>query len=166
MTAKEGFNLETIVFDYIDQFKFLLFPDQWSTAFLDYSKNELLALLYIYRNKTANMTEIADYISAPLNTATGVVGRLEKKLMVERRRGNEDRRVVNIVLTKTAEDFINQEKESIEYYFKKVYKELSEEEKVSAMSILSKVLTVLKEGKDSKNGVDNTVKKIKRIVIE
>lgn len=166
MTAKEDFNLESIIFDYIDQFKFLLFPDQWSTAFLDYSKNEILALLYLYRNKTANMTEIAEYINAPLNTATGVVGRLEKKLMVERRRGNEDRRVVNIVLTNTAEAFINQEKESIEYYFKKVYKALTEEEKVSAMSIISKVITVLKEGKDSKKDEDAAVKKIKRIVIE
>ncbi len=166
MTANEGFNFESIIFNYIDEFKFLLFPNQWSNAFLDYSKNEILALLFLYRNKTANMTEIAEYINAPLNTATGVVGRLEKKLMVERSRGNEDRRVVNIVLTEVAEDFINQEKKYIEYYFKEVYKVLTEEEKAAAVSIFSKVLTAFKHGKDNLNGENKEVKKVKRIIVE
>lgn len=166
MTAKEGFDLESIIFNYIDEFKFILFPDQWSTVFLDYSKNEILALLFLYRNKTANMTEIAEYINAPLNTATGVVGRLEKKLMVERKRGNEDRRVVNIVLTKMAQEYIDQEKKVIEYYFKEVYRMLSGEEKTAAISIFSKVLTVIKKGEADSNGVNSAVKKIKRIEIE
>jgi MarR family transcriptional regulator, organic hydroperoxide resistance regulator len=166
MTAKEGFDFESIIFDYIDEFKFLLFPDQWSSIFLDYSKNEMLALLFLYKNKTANMTEIAEYITAPLNTTTGVVTRLEKKLMVERRRGDEDRRVVNIVLTKTAEEFIDHEKKSIEYYFKEVYKTLTAEEKNAAISIFSKVVTALKKGKHSLNGEDKGVKKVKRIFIE
>ncbi|MHB8062157.1 MAG: MarR family transcriptional regulator [Ruminiclostridium sp.] len=166
MTAKEGFDFEAIIFDYIDEFKFLLFPDQWSSVFLDYSKNEVLALLFLYKNKTANMTEIAEYITAPLNTTTGVIGRLEKKLMVERTRGNEDRRVVNIVLTKTAEEFIDHEKKLIEYYFKEVYKTLTVEEKTAALSIFSKVVTVLKKGEKGLNGEDKAAKKVKRIIIE
>lgn len=166
MTAKEGFDFESIIFDYIDEFKFLLFPDQWSSVFLDYSKNEMLALLFLYKNKTANMTEIAEYITAPLNTTTGVVGRLEKKMMVERRRGNEDRRIVNIVLTKTAEEFINQEKKFIEYYFKEVYKTLTAEEKKAAISIFNKVVSALKRGKNDLNTTDKGTKKVKRIMVE
>ena len=166
MTQKEEFGFESIIFDYIDQFKFLFFPDQWSSVFLDYSKNEILALLFLYRNKTANMTEIADYINAPLNTTTGVVGRLEKKKMVERRRGNEDRRVVNIVLTKTAEEFIDQQKEFFEQYFKELYKALTEEEKGAALSIFNKVVSVLKLGKDKKSDEGKADKKVKRITIE
>jgi len=166
MAAKEGFDFESIIFNYIDEFKFLLFPDQWSSVFLDYSKNEILALLFLFMNKTANMTEIAEYITAPLNTTTGVVGRLEKKLMVERRRGNEDRRVVNIVLTKTAEEFIDQEKKFIEYYFKEVYKELTGEEKKAAISIFNKVVSTLKKGKKGLNGEPQEAKKVKRIIIE
>jgi len=166
MATKEGLDIESIIFDYIDQFKFLLFPDQWSSVFLDYSKNELLALLFLYKNKTANMTEIAEYITAPLNTTTGVVGRLEKKKMVERRRGNEDRRVVNIVLTKCAEEFIDQEKKFIEYYFKEIYKALTEEEKKAALSIFTKVVAVLKKGNNTSNGENKEAKKVKRIIIE
>ncbi|HEY5586345.1 MAG TPA: MarR family transcriptional regulator [Ruminiclostridium sp.] len=166
MTIKEEFGFESIIFNYIDEFKFLFFPDQWSSVFLDYSKNEILALLFLYRNKTANMTEIAEYINAPLNTTTGVVGRLEKKKMLERRRGNEDRRIVNIVLTNIAEEFINQEKKVIEYYLKEVYKALTEEEKVTAISIFKKVVSVFKMAKNKINGEEKVDKKVKRIIIE
>ncbi|MCJ7688412.1 MAG: MarR family transcriptional regulator, partial [Clostridiaceae bacterium] len=102
--------IEEIIFDYIDEFKILFFPEQWSDIFLDFSKNEILALLLLYRQRKANMTEIAEYIMAPLNTATGVVSRLEKKLMVERIRSVEDRRIVLITLTETARSIIEMEK--------------------------------------------------------
>ena len=166
MTTNKELDFETIIFDYIDEFKFLFFPDKWSSAFLDYSKNEILALLFLYRNKSVNMTEIAAFINAPLNTATGVVGRLEKKMMVERRRGNEDRRVVNIILTKKAVKFIDEEKKVIEYYFKEVYKTLTEEEKIAAMSIFKKVVSALKMEKNRTKEEDRAVKKVKRIIIE
>jgi len=161
----KGFDFESLIFDYIDQFKFIFFPEQWNTVFLDYSKNEMLTLLYISKNKTANMTEIADYINAPLNTATGIIGRLEKKQMVERRRGDEDRRVVNIVLTKNAEDFISEAKKVFEHYFIEVYKALSDEEKSTAFSIFNKIVSVLKNNKYGANNEEKT-KKVKRIIVE
>lgn len=165
MINKE-FDFETMIFDYIDEFKFLLFPDQWASAFLDYSKNEILALLFLYRNKNANMTEISDYINAPLNTTTGVVNRLEKKQMAERKRDAEDRRVVNIVLTKRAEEFIDQEKKVIEHYFEEVYKALTDEERTAAVSIFNKVNFVLKQGKNKPKEDEKSVKKVKKIIIE
>ncbi|AEY64511.1 MarR family transcriptional regulator [Clostridium sp. BNL1100] len=166
MTSKKELGLETIIFEYIDGLKFLFFPDKWSSVFLDYSKNEILALLLLYRNKKANMTEIAEYISAPLNTATGVIARLEKKLMVERLRDKEDRRVVNIVLTKEAEDFIEQEKRTISHYFEEVVKTLSDDEKKAALSIFRKVASVLKNDKSPAGHNDKTEKRVKRIIIE
>lgn len=42
-------------------------------------------------------------------------------MMVERIRDEKDRRVVNIVSTKKAKDFVAEEKELIEYYLKEVY---------------------------------------------
>lgn len=166
MLLNEGVCFESIIFDYFDKVKFLFFPNQWSSKLLDYSKNELWVLLFLYRNKSANMTEISDYINAPLNTTTGVVGRLEKKLMVERQRDDEDRRVVNIVLTRKASEFIDQEKKIMEYYFKEIYKALTDEERVAAMSIFNKVVSVLKQGENRTNEEDKSVKKIKRIIIE
>jgi len=166
MTFNEGLNFEKVIFDYIDEVKFLFFPDQWSSAFLDYSKNEILTLLFLYRNKSGNMTEISDYINAPLNTTTGVVSRLEKKSMVERKRDANDRRIVNIILTEKAIEFIDEEKKVIEYYFKEVYKALTDEEKAAAMNIFKKIGSVLKEGKNKSKEEEQVVKKVKRIIIE
>lgn len=166
MVNKKDFEFESIIFDYIDKFRFLLSPDQLSSDFLDYSKNEILSLLFLYRNSTANMTEIADYINAPLNTATGVISRLEKKSMVERKRNSEDRRIVNIILTETAEEFIDKEKKVIQYYLQEIYKELTEEEKTAVLSIISKILAVFKNKSDTKEFKDSTNKKVRRITIE
>jgi len=159
--------IEKIIFNHIDEFKVLFFPEQWSDIFLDFSKNEILALLFLYRNKTANMTEIAEYIIAPLNTATGVISRLEKKLMVERIRSAEDRRIVLITLTEAASTVIEKEKAMITKYIMKIYGSLTEEEISSALSIYKKVLQVFKE---SKNLVEEEeeiiVKKLRKIVVE
>ena len=127
--------IENIIFNYIDEFKVLFFPEQWSDIFLDFSKNEILALLFLYRKKNANMTEIADYIMAPLNTTTGVIARLEKKLMVERIRSSEDRRIVLITLTEVATTVIEKEKAMIAEYLIKIYGVLTEDEISSALSI-------------------------------
>lgn len=166
MTDTAGLDFKNLIFDYINEFKFLLFPDQWTDAFMDYSKNEVLVLLFLYMKRQANMTEIADYISSPLNTATGVVTRLEKKLMLERQRGNEDRRIVNIVLTEHAEEFIDNEMQIVGHYFNKIYSELTQQEKAAAVSIFNKVLAVLRNGKQEASGIDNPAKRVKRIIVE
>ncbi|BCZ48197.1 hypothetical protein psyc5s11_42640 [Clostridium gelidum] len=166
MTTNKDFNIESIIFKYIDEFKFLLFPDQWSSVFLDYSKNEILAMLLIYRKNKVNMSEVAEYINAPLNTATGVITRLEKKMIVERTRDTEDKRIVMINLTQNGQEFIRDEKKQIEYYVKKVYSSLTEEEKSVAISIVNKVIHTLKMGMDRSEDEEKPVKKVKRIIIE
>ncbi|MBC8061803.1 MAG: MarR family transcriptional regulator [Clostridiaceae bacterium] len=158
--------IESTVFNYIDEFKVLFFPEQWSDIFLDFSKNEILALLFLYRKKNANMTEIAEYIMAPLNTATGVIGRLEKKLMVERIRSAEDRRIVLITLTEAASVVIEKEKAMIIKYLTKVYGILTEEEISSVLSIYKKVVGVFKESKNQVKEEESPVKNIRKISIE
>jgi len=158
--------IENIIFNYIDEFKVLFFPEQWSDLFLDFSKNEILALLFLYRKKNANMTEISEYIIAPLNTTTGVISRLEKKLMVERIRSAEDRRIVLITLTEAANVVIEMEKAMITKYIIKIYGKLTEDEISSALSIYKKVIGVFKDGLNSVNEEEIPVKKIKKITIE
>ncbi len=158
-------DLENIIFNYIDKFKFLFFPNQWSSVFLDFSKNEILSLLFLYRYNASNMTEISEYINAPLNTTTGVIGRLEKKEMVERIRSNEDRRIVQITLTDKAKEFIKKEKEIIEIYVERIYSSLTEEEKAAAAGILEKVIIILRQGEHI-NSEKADVKKIRKINIE
>lgn len=166
MTQDIKVDLEELLFSYIDKFKFLLFPDQWSNVFLDYSKNEILVLLYLSKYKNANMTELAEYINAPLNTATGVIGRLEKKRMIERIRNEQDRRIVQITLTNKAEEFIAEQKVKIQYYFEKIYGVLTEEEKKTIVNVFAKVIKVLTEGINKTNKDDQVIKKVKKITIE
>ena len=158
--------IEQIIFNNIDEFKVLFFPQQWSNIFLDFSKNEILALLFLYRKKNANMTEIAEYIMAPLNTATGVIARLEKKLMVERIRSVEDRRIVLITLTEAANTVIEKEKAMITKYLIEIYGSLTPEEISSALSIYNKVLGVFKGSANQVKEEDIPVKKLRKIIIE
>ncbi|KOA20722.1 transcriptional repressor MprA [Clostridium homopropionicum DSM 5847] len=166
MEPNKGLDFESIIFEYIDKIRYLLNLDQWSSIFLDFSKNELWVLLFLYRNKSANMTQISEYIGAPLNTTTGIVGRLENKLMVERKRDDNDRRVVNIIITRKANEFIEKEKKIIEYFFKEVYKALTDEEKIAAINIFNKFVSVLIKRKDNVMEENKSIKKVKRIIIE
>ncbi|HEY8889552.1 MAG TPA: MarR family transcriptional regulator [Clostridium sp.] len=158
--------IEKIVFNYIDEFKVLFFPEQWSEIFLDFSKNEILALLFLYRKRNANMTEIAEYIMAPLNTATGVIGRLEKKMMVERIRSKIDRRIVLITLTQVGNVVIEKEKANIIKYITRIYEKLTEDEISAVLSIYNKVFEVFKEDTNPVKEEGLHVKKLKRIIIE
>jgi DNA-binding MarR family transcriptional regulator len=45
------------------------------------------------------MTELADYLEVPLNTATGIISRMEKHELLKREKSPEDKRVITIVLT-------------------------------------------------------------------
>jgi MarR family transcriptional regulator, organic hydroperoxide resistance regulator len=167
MDKKEFFDLESFVFSSVDNFKFILSPEQWSRMFLDYSKNDILTLLFVHRYKKANMTEIAEYINGPLNTVTGVVGRLEKKKMVERIRDEEDRRIINIILTPEGKAFMEEEMSTIGGYIKEIFTILTEEEKAIAMSIFNKVLKILTRKNNNTSEVEvKTDKRIRKITIE
>jgi len=91
---------------------------------------------------------------------------LENKLMVERKRDNEDRRIVNIIITRKANEFIEKEKKIIEYFLKEIYNALTDEEKIAAINIFNKFVSVLMKRKDNVMEENKSVKKVKRIIIE
>lgn len=88
--------LSRFVTDYVEEIKDLLSSGIWENLFLNCTKNEVFVFWLLYRKNEANMTEIAEYIHVPLNTATGIINRMEKSGLVIRTRSNEDKRVVNI----------------------------------------------------------------------
>ena len=87
---------EQLMFQYLDRFKLLFFPEQWDNRILDCSKNEMFVLLLVYRREVVTMTELAEYIHVPLNTATGIISRMEKKAFLLRERSTSDKRVVTV----------------------------------------------------------------------
>lgn len=109
-------NLEDVIFGYIDKVKQLFSAGIWQNILMDCSKNELFVLLLLYRQSDVNMTQIADYIEVPLNTATGIVTRMEKKNIVLRERSPEDKRIVTIRMTAEGKECIlNIMKEFLHY---------------------------------------------------
>ena len=167
MSIKEKAFFEELMFKYIDEYKFIFFPDKWSNLFLDYSKNEFLAIVFIYRNKNVTISDISEYIDAPLNTVTGVINRLEKKKMVTRIRDTIDKRVVNISLTSFGEDEFIKAKDEIIYFIKKIYSELNDEEMSVLFGVVSKVMGILKDGKNNEVSEENIKKKkVRKITIE
>ena len=100
-------NLEDTLFEILDQVKVLISQETWENILLNCTKNEMLVLMLMYRSSDVNMSQIAEYLNVPLNTATGIVTRMEKKDMVARVRSAEDKRVVLIVLTEAGQVQIN-----------------------------------------------------------
>ena len=82
----------------------------------------------LYQKKEVNMTEIAEYIRVPLNTATGIVGRLEKNGMIVRTRSKEDKRVVLIQFSEKGMAQFQTLFQQITYYGMKVLGSLTAEE--------------------------------------
>lgn len=165
MQSKETCNYEAMMFKNIDAFKDIFFNNKLSNGFLEYSKNEVMALFLIYRKDNVNVSEVAEYINAPLNTATGVINRLEKKEIVERRRDVEDKRVVKIYLTDTGRNQIKEQINCICEYIKRIYASLDIDEINTLAKVMNKIFNILNEKKLEDTSTKKE-KKIRRITIE
>ncbi|MBO6299695.1 MAG: MarR family transcriptional regulator [Lachnospiraceae bacterium] len=147
---------------YVDEVKELLSSEIWENIFLNCSKNEILIFWLLYLKKEVNMTEIAEYIHVPLNTATGMIGRLEKNGLVERTRSAEDKRVVLIRFsTKGSRQFQKLMGELLRYGGK-IFSEMTEEEVQLFFKMIEKAKRVLKEERKK----EEPQKKVRKIVIE
>lgn len=160
----EDLELEQFYWEFFDKCKPLFFPEQWNKMFLDFSKNELFVLLFLYRNGEVTMTEIASYLWVPLNTVTGVVSRLEKRELLVRARHKEDRRIVIVHMTDTGRREIKELIAQAEYYFKAITSNLSEEEIQTAISLATKIFDIFTN--EAMEREEDKRKKVKKIMIE
>lgn len=154
--------LSQFIMDYIEEVKELLSANLWENVFLNCSKNEVLIFWLLYRRGEVNMTEIADYIHAPLNTATGIVNRMEKNGIIVRTRSEEDKRVVHVNFSDKGmaqfEALINE----LMRYGLQVVNSLTGEEMELLHKMTAKVIKVLQQEKQKKT----KPKKIRKIEIE
>ncbi|MCR5501405.1 MAG: MarR family transcriptional regulator [Lachnospiraceae bacterium] len=148
--------------DYIDEIKELLSSDLWSNIFLNCSKNEVLIFWLLYQKKEVNMSEIAEYIHVPLNTATGIVGRMEKSGLVERMRSDQDKRIVLIRFSEKGMIQFQRLIGELTGYAAKVLGAFTPEELKLMESMMAKAKEVLKNEKKK----EVSEKKVRRIMIE
>ncbi|MBQ7955896.1 MAG: MarR family transcriptional regulator [Lachnospiraceae bacterium] len=148
--------------DYIEEVKELLSSDIWENIFLDCSKNEVLIFWLLYQRDEVNMTEIAEYIHVPLNTATGIINRMEKNDLIVRTRSKEDKRVVLIGLSEKGMTQFQSLVNELMYYGMKVMSSFTKEE----MNLFYKMTTKVKEILRQEKRKEDTPKKVRKIRIE
>ncbi|MBO4750269.1 MAG: MarR family transcriptional regulator [Lachnospiraceae bacterium] len=162
--GKEGLSDEILqsFTNYIEEVKELLTMELWENIFLNCSKNEVLIFWLLYREKEVNMSEIAEYIHVPLNTATGIISRMEKNGLIERTRSKEDKRIVLITFSEKGQAQFQQLVDQLMRYGMKVLGELSPAELKLVEDLMAKVKKVLKEEKTK----EEPAKKVRKITIE
>lgn len=146
--TQEGFEQE--IYQFIDKIKDLLSPQIWDNILLDCSKNEILILWLLYRRGTVNMSQIAEYIHVPLNTATGIVARMEKRELVIRERSAEDKRIVFIRSgTKGTEQMQAMIKEFM-HYGTLLMANFSQEEIILLLKMIDKLMGIMETESQNK----------------
>lgn len=164
MKLNEQISQETfqIIADYIEEVKELLSSDIWENIFFNCSKNEVLIFWLLYQRSEVNMTEIAEYIHVPLNTATGIINRMEKNEFIVRTHSNEDKRVVLITFSEKGMTQFQKLINELLYYGMKVMSSFTTEE----MDLFNKMTVKIKEILRQEKKKEETPKKVRKIIIE
>lgn len=157
-------DFEKVIFDYLDRVKELISPQTWENILLDCSKNEVFVMLLLYRRGEVNMTQVADYLQVPLNTVTGIVDRMEKRKLLERRRSAQDKRVVTIQMTEQGMTCIKEILEQVFYYGQSILSRLTPQELQTGIQLIDKVLDGLNE--EYEKAQAEPEKKVRKIKIE
>lgn len=159
-----GISQETFqtITEYIEEIKELLSSDIWENIFLDCSKNEVMIFWLLYQRGEVNMTEIAEYIHVPLNTATGIITRMEKNELIVRTRSKEDKRVVLIGFSEKGMTQFQKLVNELMYYGMKVMSSFTKEEMDLFYKMTTKVKEILREEKRK----EDLPKKVRKIAIE
>ncbi|MBN1891820.1 MAG: MarR family transcriptional regulator [Clostridiales bacterium] len=158
-------NLEELVFSYVDKVKKLTSPQTWGNILLDLSKNDLFTLLFLYRKGQVTMTEMADYLEVPLNTATGIISRLEKRSLVTRERSTEDKRVVTVRVSEDGMVCMKDIFSALLHYGEMVMRAISPEELQVILSSVNKIFEAIEEQERQKTA-PRSESRIRKIVIE
>ena len=107
---------------------------------LSISQFELLALTICDKSQPVTMGRLAQGMSVPVSTATGIVDRLVKKGLVERGGSEEDRRVVTVCVTDKGKDLVTQFRDYCCYFLDRVRGILTEEEFAMAIRLWYKMM--------------------------
>ncbi len=156
-------NLENSIFEIIDRMQFFFSQDMWDNILFNCTKNEMLILLFLHRYSDVNMSGIAEYLKVPLNTATGIVSRMEKKGMVSRVRSARDKRIVTIALADRGQQQIDVVIRTYMDYGQKLLTALSPEELSVVGKVIDKTIDIIQ---DSSKEEVKPVSKVRRIEIK
>ncbi len=151
---------------FLDNFRKLFYPEEWIALDLTLSKTEMYLLLMLQRDQEIIMSRIADYINAPLSTATGIVDRLVNKGYLLRGRSDSDRRIVVIRLTEKGQALVDSVKLSIMNYMERIEDSLTEEERRLLYKLFFKIIDLFNKENLEKANETKATTALKKIIIE
>lgn len=137
---------EGAYWEFLDAAKDAFSADWWQSALMDCSKNEMLALVHVYRAGETSMSRLAEYVGVPLNTATGIVNRLEKRGLVQRWRSEQDKRVMVVRITKQGSGQVASVMESVGSIVGRIFAGLTDEERQVLLKVIGRLPSLLAEG--------------------
>lgn len=137
------YRLEGVLWDFLDAAKNLLAAERWQGVLMDCSKNELLALVHVYRERETTMSQIAAYVGVPLNTATGIANRLERRGLVRRWRSEQDKRVVEVRITEQGSSQVAEVMKNVGEMVRGLTGDLDDDERRVLVKLMAKVPQLL-----------------------
>ena len=139
------FDPEEMIYSQAERLRDLLSPTSWQRVAMDLTKNEFLAVLYLSRNREARMGDVAEWLRAPLNTATGVIARLERRGYAQRTHSPDDKRVVVVSLTDEGRRIVRQALGDIQASAAKVLATLTPEQIDLLFTTVDQITAILLE---------------------
>lgn len=103
------------------------------------SKSEYRVLIYIGEHRNCILKEVSDDLLIPKNNMTAIIDKLEKKKIVARVHNSDDRRAINVDLTKKGEAIFSNNADSRIRLSKNLLKSLNRDEQNSLLQILEKL---------------------------
>jgi DNA-binding MarR family transcriptional regulator len=107
------------------------------------SASQLNCLLALYENGPLPPSQIAKHILVKSSTVTGIVDRLEEKMLVTRQRNSPDRRVITIELTSAGKKLAKNAPPPIQQKIIDGLKRISEDETEQIVLALTKLTNML-----------------------
>lgn len=103
------------------------------------NEKELFIIAFIGEKRSVKMSDIADYIQAPLSTLTTIVDKLVTNKFLLRYNSNDDRRVVKVELDRKGKASYKEFQNRREIVAKKVLDHLTEVEQVKLIANLAQL---------------------------
>ncbi|MFA6245438.1 MAG: MarR family transcriptional regulator [Mucilaginibacter sp.] len=110
----------------------------------DLNEKELFIVSFIGEKRSVKMSDIADFLQAPLSTLTTIVDKLVTNKFLLRYNSNDDRRVVKVELDRKGKASFKEFKNRKEIMAKKVLGQLSESEQETLIANLAQLVTSMK----------------------
>lgn len=109
---------------------------------------QFLALAYMVKEHQCAMNQLADATQQDAATMTGVVDRLERLDLVERRRNPLDRRVVFVMPTEKAVELVNEVHAARNALIARLFESFEDEELHTLVALLSRLLDAMQRDQD------------------